>query len=95
MSSNIKFGKKLNFKSLSCEALNELGVVYLFGVLHDVLALDIEAIQAKFPDCIARQEVKKGQWKQIAIEFEFQSSPFTKHGHDPAGVDIIVCWEHN
>ena len=30
---NRVFGNKINFKSLSCAPVNELGVVYLFGVL--------------------------------------------------------------
>jgi len=49
------FGEKINFKSLSCAPINELGVVYLFGVLHDALDFKIESIQAGFPDCIARR----------------------------------------
>jgi len=29
------------------------------------------------------------------IEFEKESRNFLKHGHDPNGCDLIVCWEHN
>jgi hypothetical protein len=29
------FGDKITFKSLSCAPVNELGVVYMFGVLND------------------------------------------------------------
>ena len=53
------FGEKINFKSLSCAPINELGVVYLFGVLHDALDFKIESIQAGFPDCIARRQVSQ------------------------------------
>jgi hypothetical protein len=29
------------------------------------------------------------------IEFEYRSSNFQRHGHDPAGVDLVVCWDHD
>ena len=29
------------------------------------------------------------------FEFEYQSSNFKQHKHDPALVDYIVCWEHD
>ena len=41
-------------------------------------------------DCIAY----KGE-RRIRIEFEFQSSRFVQHGHDPSKCDWIVCWKHN
>lgn len=37
------FGDKISFKSLSCAPVNELGVVYLFGVLHDTFDFRIES----------------------------------------------------
>ncbi len=55
------FGDKVQFKSLSCAPLNELGVVYLFGVLHDTFDFKIESIQAGFPDCIARRSLDCGR----------------------------------
>jgi hypothetical protein len=89
------FGDFLNFKSLSRAPVNELGVVYLFGVLHNVFDLEIESIQAGFPDCIARRKIAKGRWEELRIEFEFESKSFIAHGHDPAKADVIVCWIHN
>jgi hypothetical protein len=89
------FGDSLNFKSLSRAPVNELGVVYMFGVLHDVFDLEIESIQAGFPDCIARRKIAKGRWEELRIEFEFESKSFLAHGHDPSKADIIVCWIHN
>jgi hypothetical protein len=89
------FGDKINFKSLSCAPVNELGVVYLFGVLHDTFDLKIESIQAEFPDCIARRKIKQNRWEEVRIEFEFDSKSFEAHGHDPNKVDMIVCWNHN
>ncbi len=80
---------------MSCLPVNELGVVYLFGVLHDTFDFKIESIQAGFPDCIARRQITKEKWEELRIEFEFESKSFAAHKHDIDGVDIIVCWKHN
>lgn len=89
------FGDKINFKSLSCAPVNELGVVYLFGVLHDTFDLRIESIQGGFPDCIARRKVGPNRWEEVRIEFEYESKSFLAHSHNPENVDVIVCWTHN
>lgn len=89
------FGDKVRFKSLSCAPVNELGVVYLFGVLHETFDLKIESIQAGFPDCIARRRIGPNRWEEVRIEFEYDSRSFVTHGHAPDGVDVIVCWRHN
>ena len=89
------FGDKISFKSLSCAPVNELGVVYLFGVLYDTFDLKIESIQAGFPGCIARRKIKQNRWEEVRIEFEFESKSFEAHGHDPNRADMIVCWKHN
>ena len=89
------FGDKVQFKSLSCAPVNELGVVYLFGVLHETFDFRIESIQAGFPDCIARRQIAPNRWEEVRIEFEYESRSFSAHGHDPNGVDVIVCWRHN
>lgn len=89
------FGNKIAFKSLSCAPVNELGVVYLFGVLHDAFDFQIESIQAGYPDCLARRRVGNNRWEEVRIEFEYESRSFKTHLHDPSGVDIIVCWVHN
>lgn len=89
------FGDKVQFKSLGCAPVNELGVVYLFGVLHETFDFQIESIQAGFPDCIARRRIGRNRWEEVRIEFEYESRSFVAHGHDPAGVDLIVCWNHN
>ncbi|MFZ5392193.1 MAG: hypothetical protein ACOZAR_03260 [Patescibacteria group bacterium] len=89
------YGAKINFKSLSCAPTNELGVVYLFGVLHSAFDFKIESIQAGYPDCIARREIGKGRFEEIRIEFEFESKNFLVHKHDPDKIDVIICWRHN
>jgi hypothetical protein len=64
------FGDKIQFKSLSCAPVNELGVVYLFGVLHDTFDFKIESIQAGFPDCIARRRIGANRWEEVRIGVE-------------------------
>jgi hypothetical protein len=88
-------GIKIDFKSLSRTPTNELGVVYLFGVLYDVFDFKIERIQAGFPDCIARREIEDKKYEKLRIEFEFRSKSFRAHKHDETKIDIIVCWQHN
>ena len=93
-SSRRVFGDLVNFKSLARAPVNELGVVYLFGVLHEAFDFQIESIQAGFPDCIARRKIGEGRWQELRIEFEYESKTFLTHRHDPALVDMIICWKH-
>lgn len=77
--------------SLRCAPTNEQGVIFLF---HDVLKkfrLQVEEIRTGYPDCIARQTIGDTE-KIVQIEFEFRSSSFTTHKHDPNKCDWIVCW---
>jgi hypothetical protein len=80
------FGDKIAFKSLSCAPVNELGVVYLFGVLHVTFDFKIESIQSGYPDCLARRKVGNNSWEEVRIEFEYDSRSFKVHGHDPTDV---------
>jgi hypothetical protein len=52
-------------------------------------------IQTEFPDCEAMRVVGENRLQMVRIEFEFQSRNFLRHMHEPAGCDLIVCWEHN
>jgi hypothetical protein len=87
-------GEPINFEGLIYGPLNENGVIFLFSKIHDKLGMNIEAIQASFPDAKGRRKTAKG-WEDIWIEFELRSKQFKVHGHDPKGCDIIVCWEHD
>jgi len=73
---------------------NELGVVFLFAHVARKLQFRIEAIRPQFPDCIAYRRIGDSE-REVRIEFEFKSSNFRAHGHDPTQCDIIVCWHHN
>jgi hypothetical protein len=91
-----RYGNLLNFRGLQHAPLNELGVVFLFGMVSKELGFIVEAISVDFPDCEAkRYDSQSKTWEKIAIEFEFKSSNFIKHGHDSGQCDLIVCWEHD
>ena len=92
----VEFGEYLNpaLHGLQHAPVNELGVVYLFGMVSHELGFIVEVIQSKFPDCLAKERIQgKGEkWRPVRIEFEYKSSNFN---HPPQGVDIVVCWEHD
>lgn len=87
-------GDPINFKGLIFGPLNENGVIFLFSKMHEDLGIFIEAIQPSYPDAKARRKTHRG-WEDVWIEFEYKSSSFKVHGHDPKECDIIVCWEHD
>lgn len=86
-----KCGLPLVGRSMLLEPVNEQGVVLLFGEMARELGFVIERVGTEFPDCVAAKKVG-GEWKTVRIEFEFLSSRFD---HDPAGCDLVVCWEHD
>lgn len=93
-----RFGKPIQIPGLGHAPINEQGVVFLFGLLCEELGFYVEVIRQSFPDCIAKR--RKGrkrteEWEQVRIEFEFASSDFKRHHHDPNGCDLIVCWTHD
>lgn len=85
-------GSLINFRGLVYSPVNEQGVVFLFGRVLDDLNMYIEEVRTKYPDCIARRYTGRG-WERAYVEFEFVSSHFIDHQHDPKECDIIVCWE--
>ncbi|MEW6356612.1 MAG: hypothetical protein AB1696_09815 [Planctomycetota bacterium] len=92
-----EFGAPISFRGLTHAPINEQGVVYLFGMVSYELGFIVEAIQPSFPDCEAKRCVdsKRNRWQRVRIEFEYESSNFRQHGHDPQQCDLIVCWEHD
>ena len=91
-----KYGSLVNFRGMQHAPLNELGVVFLFGMISKELGFIVEAISNDYPDCEAKKyDPQSKTWGKIAIEFEFSSSNFKKHGHDPNICDLIVCWEND
>lgn len=79
---------------LSYAPHNELGVVFLFAYVARRLQLRIQEIRPAFPDCIAYRRTGDRE-KRVRIEFEFRSSNFRTHKHNPEECDCIVCWHHD
>jgi hypothetical protein len=88
-------GAPLGWGPLLCEPTNELGVAVAFGALAEALGYAVESTTPAFPDCLCRRRVAGGRWEPVKAELEFRASNFFAHGHDPAGCDVIVCWEND
>lgn len=87
-------GDLINFRGLVYSPINENGVIFIFGKVIEDLNMYIEEIKPGFPDCVGRRFTGRG-WEKVYIEFEFKSSHFREHGHNPKECDLIVCWEHD
>lgn len=90
----VAIGEPLDFEGLTNAPMEENGVIFLFGKLHDRMGIRIKAIRKGFPDAAAEVWIKDRLYPRM-IEFEFRSSDFKRHKHDPGKCDIIVCWEHD
>lgn len=89
------YGAPLGVAGMVHAPTNEMGVVFLFGMMAGQLGLVLTKIQQGFPDCEVMREVESGKWERIPAEVEFESRNFLLHGHDPEGCEMIVCWIHN
>jgi hypothetical protein len=89
-----RFGEPIDFRGLRHAPINELGVVFLFGIVSRELGFIVESIQAEFPDCLAKRlsDPKRNRWTQVQIEFEYRSRNFVAHQHRSEECDLIVCW---
>lgn len=92
-----QYGEFIHFRGLTHAPMNELGVVFLFGMVSRELEFEIEALGAAFPDCEGKHlcDPKNKQWESVQIEFEFKASNFLEHGHNVEQCDVIVCWEND
>jgi len=92
-----QFGEPIDFEGLRHAPINELGVVFLFGIISKRLGFIVESVQSGFPDCLAKRLVdqRRGRWEQVEIESEYESRTFLKHGHDPTRCGLLVCWLNN
>jgi hypothetical protein len=88
-------GERIDFRGLLHAPVNELGVVYLFGILSEDLGFIVESVQSGFPDCEGKRRLKNNRWQRVRIEFEYISSNFVVHQHDITKCDLIICWEHD
>ena len=90
----VTIGEPLDFAGMTNAPIEENGVIFLFGKLHERMGFRIRAIRKGFPDAIGEVWIK-GKLYPRRIEFEYKSSNFKQHGHNPDECDIIVCWEHD
>ncbi len=90
----VQYGAPIDFRGLRHAPINEQGVVYIFGMVSRELGFLIESVRTAYPDCEGKRRVdeKRQLWEHVLIEFEYQSSNFRVHGHNPEGCDLIVCW---
>lgn len=93
----VTYGPMLNFRGLQHAPVNEQGVVFLFGMICSELGFVVESVRTGYPDCKAKRRVSRNpeKWEDVKIEFEYYSSEFRSHGHNPVNCDVIVCWEHD
>lgn len=69
---------------------NEMGVVVYFAKHGTGAGFEIVSIQADYPDAI----VRRGD-EVYRVEFEFTSSNFKSHKHNPLDCDLVICWTHD
>ena len=89
------FGGPLDMAAMRNAPVNENGVIFLFGIVAERLGFQVEAVRSAFPDCLAKRQVGAAEWRNIRIEFEYESRNFRDHGHAVEECDLIVCWVHN
>jgi len=88
-------GGILGVRGIVYEPINEQGVILLFAALCHDLGFMIEGIRSSFPDALLRRKNSKGTWNRCWAEFEFKSSLFRMHKHNPKQCDLVICWEHD
>lgn len=87
-------GEPINFRGMVYAPLNEAGVVLLFSKVMNELGIIYESSPLSDFDMVGRVKTDKG-YERKHFEFEFVSSNFRTHKHDPLLIDYIVCWEHD
>jgi len=87
-------GEPINFRGMVYAPLNEAGVVLLSSKVMNDLGIIYESSPLSDFDMVGRMKTEKG-YERRHFEFEYLSSNFKYHKHDPALVDYIVCWEHD
>lgn len=90
----VAIGEPLDFEGLTNAPMEENGVIFLFGKLHERMGIRIKAIRKGFPDAAGEVWIKDRLYPR-SFEFEFRSSDFKRHKHNPNKCDIIICWEHD
>lgn len=87
-------GGPINYGGLVYAPVNEMGVVFLFGMVFEELGMRVEEVRSAFPDATIRRFNGRG-WTREFVEFEYKSLQYKQHKHPIHGCDIIVCWIHD
>jgi hypothetical protein len=66
---------------------NEQAVIFSFGRIADNLGYTLLRMNNFYPDAVFLSP----DGVKITVEFEYKSSNFIRHGHDPALTDLVVC----
>jgi hypothetical protein len=91
-----KYGAIISYRGMQHAPINELGVVFLFGMLSKELGFIVEAVGPAYPDCEAKRLDQSGEsYEKVNIEFEYKSSRFKKHAKNAKECDLVVCWVHD
>jgi len=91
-------GRRIDLERMIYAPTDEMGVVFLAGILSDKLGIShIEEIHSdSFPDAIGLvSDQRSNGWsslKRVRIEFEYASSNFKLHKHPIEQCDLIICW---
>lgn len=82
-------------------AVNEQGVVMMFGKIHHLLGFpEIENSQQEFPDCRATSTRQPGRNIRVNIEFKFLCSGAFKNQrgidkYKQQKINYLICWEND
>jgi len=67
---------------------NEQGVVFLFGMATQSIGYHMLDIRSQYPDAT----LISPSGLRVEMEFEYRSSNFNTHKHDPKLCHLVVCW---
>ena len=72
---------------------SESSVIFYFGVLYRYFNISGILIEdERRGELDAQAYIGSSSENELCIEFEFLSSNFHEHGHDPNKCDLIICW---
>lgn len=74
---------------------NEQGLIVAFAMRAASFGWEVVQIGTAYPDAILRYQRPGGGTEDWVTEFEYKSSNFLLHKHDPRGCELIVCWEND
>lgn len=72
------------------QAENEMGVIVEFAQHCEQAGWEIVRINGGYPDATIRNRTTG---ETLEVEFEYASSCFRAHKHDPRKCDLIICWK--